>query len=197
MVFAAGLALGAIGLALAARLSRTEGAPTANPVPATSYVVQKMHWEYVDRSEPMRESEPAGAGRPVAVFGKREAAEAHRATLEEAARPGVNPFDHPFQPGGYGTLSFPALEGVTTTPTGEFIDWAAAEGLNPPEGQKRLWEENMARPKAYREYFVPASFAAWRQWWEAQVRGDEARERRVWDRLDRVRFFAVVEVEGR
>lgn len=158
------------------------------------YIVRKLYWHYRDRSEPFQESDPPGAGFPEKVFGDRAAAEAYRRDREREERKGRCPFEH----GRGDGPSFPSLDRVTSTPTGEFIGWLAAEGLNPPPEQLAAWEADQRRSASARGWDPRSdSFRAWWSWWDANLRGREGEPvcDRVWDKLDQVRFFEVVETE--
>jgi hypothetical protein len=82
-------------------------------------------------------------------------------------------------------------------PTGEFIDWLEAEGLEPPAGQRAAWLAWEAQKHNSPRRYDPESYKAWWEWWHDNSRQWPAEQReRVWDRLDRVRFYDVVEVEA-
>jgi hypothetical protein len=159
------LLLGVAGGALAVLLVRpwagpAEREPSAQAQAPTVYVVQEVYWHYFDRSVPFWESEPAGAGFPRKVFTDREAADAYRRRLDRAARQDRNPFEH-----GRGMgKSFPSLDAFTSLPTGAFLDWLTAEGLNPPAGQKQAWLDFQQLPEG-RRMFDPSSYEAWWSWW--------------------------------
>jgi hypothetical protein len=157
-----------------------------------AFVVVRVHWRYVDNTCPYLESEPAGAGFPQKVFADRAAADAHCRELELAARvENGNPF--PF--GRDGVPSLPSLDDYTTTPTGVFLDWLETQGLDLPAGQRAAWEESQQRPMT--GAFDEDSYAAWVGWWADNAdQWDADLRERVWDKLDRVRFFEVVEVES-
>src|SRR5947209_10900464 len=143
-------------------------------VPA--YVVQQVHWEYNDEyfyrldgdaGEFGEEgSEEAG---PLRTFLSRKKAEAWWRRREEEARGDQSPFD-------YGALGGD-LDDYSTLSPGEFRDRLRAAGVSPPSfgenGRLRdgLWE-----------------------WWEREVIDMTAAQRSaVWDALDRVRFYEIVE----
>lgn len=158
-----------------------------------AYVVQKVYWHYRDRSEPYLESEPSGAGFPEKVFLDRGLADAYRAQREREERKGRCPFEHGR---GWGH-SFPSLADFTNMPTGEFIDWLEAEGLEPPPGQRAAWEAWQRLPSNAR-HFDHASYTAWWTWWDSRFRSREGEPicDRIWEKLDKVRLLEVVEVEG-
>jgi hypothetical protein len=178
----------ALGVALGAALVVVIRGRAA---PAPRYVVQKVYWHYADRSIPYVESEPGGAGFPQAVYADRAAADAACRDLDLKGREDAgNPFLH-----GRGVgRSYPSLADYTSTPTGEFLDWLQAEGIPPPVGQREAWELYEKAP-AGRRRFSPESHGAWWSWWEDNSgRWPPDRRARVWDKLDRVRFYEVVEV---
>jgi hypothetical protein len=188
---AAGLACGAAAALWLARGWRSE--EPAAPKAGKAYVVQRVPWQYVDRSEPMRDPEPGGAGFPLKVFSDRAAAEAYRRPLEREARQGENPFNYGRYPGG----SFPSLADHTSMPTGEFIAWLEAEGLEPPAGQRQAWLAWEAQKQSHPGRYDEGSYKAWWEWWhENSGRWPAEQRERVWDRLDRVRFYDVVEVDA-
>jgi hypothetical protein len=180
------LALGFAVGAVSAVLVRGRAAP-----PEARYLVQKVYWHSVDRAVPLVESDPPGAGYPQKVYADRAAAGAGCRALERQAREEVG---NPFQHGRGWGRSFPSLADYTSTPTGEFLDWLAAEGITPPAGQREAWEAFQKLPEGRRR-FSPESHGAWWSWGEDNS-GRWAPEQRekVWDKLDRVRFYEVVEV---
>lgn len=100
----------------------------------------------------------------VASFDSFDAAEAYRAGRELDVRGRLNPFR-------CGT----AFYTLTTLPEVVFCDWVADAGLTPPE-----------RPAV--------GFADWVGWWEtASGAWSDEQRARVWDGLNRVRFFEVIE----
>ena len=189
-----GVVCGAAAAAWLADAFRNRGDDgVADAAKDKAYLVQRVSWQYTDRSEPYRESEPSGAGYPEKVFfADRAAAEAYRHDREREERKGRCPFEHGR---GWGR-SYPSLEDFTSTPTGEFIDWLAAEGLDPPARQRAAWATRQGSPETATG-FVQSSFDDWRMWWDANFRSREGEPDcdRIWDKLDRVRFFEVFEVE--
>jgi hypothetical protein len=156
-----------------------------------AYVVVRVYWRYVDRSSPHLESEPAGAGFPLKVFADRAAADAHCRELDRAARAKCG---CPFVFGRDGVPSLPSLDDYTTTPTEVFFDWLEGQGLEPPAGQRAAWEAYRQRPPS--GDFNQDSWYAWVGWWVDNAGGwDAGLRERVWDMLDRVRFYEVVEVD--
>ena len=103
----------------------------------------------------------------VASFDDPQSAEAERRTREAAARERVNPF-------ASGLAPFEQ----TSMPPGVFRDWLLDGGIDPPA-----------------EFDDPG---AWGRWWEAESPGWTADQRaKVWEALDRVRFFRVEERPAR
>jgi hypothetical protein len=99
----------------------------------------------------------------------REEAEQDRADREESARARVNPF----------IVGGDALHYQTSLDEGRLHDWALDAGVTPPnpgKGGKRNWA----------------------RWWEKESpRWEEGQRRRMWEALDRVRFFTVTERPAR
>jgi hypothetical protein len=101
-------------------------------------------------------------------YKSRVAAERDCRRRETAARAAVNPF----------TCGGPALHYQTSLDADRLHDWLLDAGLEPPAAQddKRDW-------------------AGW--WRQTHDRLSEAQRERVWEALDRVRFFEVVERPAR
>lgn len=100
----------------------------------------------------------------LASFDTFDAAESDRIRREHEVRGRVNPF--------WCGTTFRAL---TTFPEPVFADWVADVGLTPPE-----------RPAV--------GFTDWAGWWAAgHATWTEEQRARVWDGLNRVRFFEVIE----
>ena len=188
-----GVACGAAAaLWIAGAFRKTGAEPVARKDTGKAYVVVRVYWRYVDGSSPQLESEPAGAGFPLKVFADRAAAAAHCRELERAARAKCG---CPFSFGRDGVPSLPSLDDYTTTPTGAFLDWLEDQGLEPPAGQRAAWEASRQRPAS--GDFQKDSWDAWVRWWVDNAgQWDADLRERVWDKLDRVRFFEVVEVES-
>ena len=162
------------------------------PKPAAKvYVVQKIYWHYSDRSLPFHESEPEGAGFPQKVFADREKADAHCRTLNLAARA---EYGNPFPYGRGWGHSFPSLRDYTTMPTGEFIAWLEAEGIAPPPARRKPGSvrEAAGGPPPVR----PGQLHGLVDVVERLRRWTAEQRNRIWDKLDRVRFYEVVEVES-
>jgi hypothetical protein len=134
--------------------------------PGPSFVVQRIRWTEPGpyrRLGEWRRRLPAAY--PVATFTDPAAARAECRRLEEEARQGVNPF----------TLGGPALFYQTSLDAGRLHDWLLDRGVTPP-----------TKPGA--------GHAPWRSWWDAghERMGGQERDA-VWEALDKVRFFEVVE----
>jgi hypothetical protein len=100
----------------------------------------------------------------VQSFATYEEAEADRRRREAAAREQVNPF----------RCSGPALHDRTSLDEGRLHDWLLDAGLTPPKPGKKGRD--------------------WAGWWEkAKRRMTGPRREKVWEALDKVRFFEVVE----
>lgn len=187
--FLVGGLCGALAGAALTRWARDEtGRSMAGKKRAKVYVVQRVDWRYRDRSLPLEQSEPPGAGFPLKAFSGREAAAAYCRKLQRRGRKQVNPFAH--------GKSFPALDDFTSTPTDQFIAWLEQQGVKPPEGELARWRA-CQDGTSYPKQFDQDSFDAWLGWWsENAPLWDAKRLNRIWDRLDRVRLFEVVEVEA-
>ncbi len=142
-------------------------------VPA--YVVQPVHWEYNDEYYYRLGGEADELGdEPSDVpaqrtFLSRKKAEAWRRKREEEARGDQDPFD-------YGALGGD-LEDYSSLSPEEFRDRLRGVGLSPPS-----FGENGRLPDALWE------------WWEREVADmTPAQRSAVWDALDRVRFYEIVE----
>jgi hypothetical protein len=138
-------------------------------VPA--YVVQQVHWEYNDEYFYRLDDETGemGGPAPLCTFLSRVKAEAWWRKREELARGDQSPFD-------YGALDG-HLDDYSTLSPAEFSDRLRAAGVSPPSfgenGRLRdcLWE-----------------------WWDRSVIAMTPEQRSaVWDVLDRVRFYEIVE----
>src|SRR5262249_46321262 len=109
---------------------------------------------------------------------------------QEEQKAVINPFAY----GG----SFPALDDFTSTPTAEFIAWLEQQGLQPPDGERQRWQQWQSGPQVVGGYDQDSqeSYDCWWFWWHDNApTWDGELRRRVWERLDKVRLFEVVEVE--
>jgi hypothetical protein len=142
------------------------------------YVVRWLHdyfYYEIDGGNPQC---PAAA-RLVRAFTDPIEAEEYRQALERgraAPPPEANPF-HGLRRGYMDGQRIHCLADLTSLPEGVFLDWLLDGELSPPE------------PDA-------AGRRDWAAWWEASTKTmrDDQR-RRVWQALDRIRFFEIVETE--
>lgn len=152
----------------------------------THFVVSRLNWK-LNRDRAFVRG--AGAAR-VAAFATFEAAEADRAAREAAVRQLVNPFRCGSAWGERSHL-----------PEHVFRDFVADAGIEPPtlvpvstthpNGEPLLPHERRVLERAP----APAgTFRDWDAWWDAVAPALSAEQRgRVWEGLDRVRFFQVQE----
>ena len=141
----------------------------------TAYVVQQVHWEYNDEYFFRLDGETGELGEgpdgpaPLHTFLSRTKAEAWWRKREELARGDQSPFD-------YGTLGGRVEDYGNLTPA-EFRDRLRVAGVSPPS-----FDED-GRPRG----------ALW-EWWDRNVADmTPAQRSAVWDALDRVRFYEIVE----
>jgi hypothetical protein len=169
------------GLLLAAalwwgRADRPEG-DLARSTPQTVYVVQELNWRFTARVDPevLDEGRP---GKPVKAFGDRDRASAFCRDLNRQKR-GVNPFRYRPEPthGSY-------LDQYATRGEDALLALVRSEGLTPPV-------RDADPSKDYHGLYGEP----WVIWWEEHWEGwDDRLGERLWDALDRVRFYEVVEV---
>jgi hypothetical protein len=178
--------LGAAGgivaaLLLAAALWRGRAlapdAEVARTAPQKVFVVQELNWRYIGRGDPyvLDEGRP---GKPVKVFVDRDRADAFCRDLNRQKR-GVNPFRYQPEPtdGSY-------LDQYATKGEDALLAFVRSEGLTPP-----VRDSDPA--KDYHGLYGEP----WVLWWEGHRKGwDDGLVERLWDALDRVRFYEVVEV---
>jgi hypothetical protein len=120
--------------------------------------------------QPLEEADRGPLRVPEAVFFNRPAAERDRDRRNVAARELLNPF----------WLFHGELEWLTSAPETEFRDRLRILGLTPP--------------LSYATNFGPST--DWWLWWDAESANWTAEQRSaVWDLLDKVRLFDVVEIE--
>lgn len=101
--------------------------------------------------------------RRIAWFDDPDAAAADRFAREQRVRDKHNPFS-------FG----PVLHYLTTFPLGVFRDWLMDDGIEPPEG-------------------LGTEADLWRLWWdEATPQLSRGQRERVWEGLNRVRFYDVI-----
>jgi hypothetical protein len=156
------------------------------PPPTTHFVVSRLNWR-VDWNRGFVRA--AGDAR-VSAFADFATAETDRAAREAAAREVVNPF----RCGGtWGERSH--------MPEPVFRDFIADAGIEPPTLVPVPTTHPDGRPvtpperrKLEREAPPPGTFRDWTAWWDAVAPALSAEQRgRVWEGLDRVRFFRVEE----
>jgi hypothetical protein len=136
--------------------------------PRKVYLVQRKGWSFDDYQQEFDHDPDAGGGVPVRAFASRARAEACARNLERAARKEVSPFVF----GDLGYLSSLSLE--------EFCDFLRTLKVRPPP------IESLERHP----------FARWREWWDEHAGGlSEGKRDAIWDMLDRLRFYEVVETE--
>jgi hypothetical protein len=139
------------------------------------FLVQETNWAYGEgwgewmwmtgRHEAGKLAEVPG-GTPVRLFLDREKAESFRRTQEEARRRKVNPFEY-----------CTALADCTSFPPKVLHDWLLDAGLTPPT------------PKSQDD------LTTWKVWWNKSKKTMTEQQRaKVWEALDRFRFFEVVEL---
>jgi hypothetical protein len=129
------------------------------------YLVQKVRWERNwENPKEWYFCPDPEAGAPIKAFTDRNAAEAFRLSLERQARAGCNPFQHGHD-----------LADLTALPEGPLRDWLLDAGLTPPK-----WKLN------------PVVLSGW---WDQHAEAmTELQRDKVWEALDRVRFYTVVDL---
>lgn len=169
-VFIAGAALLAGGFWLG-RASRPEE-DSARPTPQPGFVVQELSWRFRARGLPLV-LDDGRPGKPVRAFAERGRAAAHCRQLNLRRRATENPFRYmPEATGG----SF--FDQYTTRGAAAFPALVRAEGLTPPA---HAGEDELA--------------SVWADWWdEHRQEWDDRLVGRLWDALDRLSFYEVVEV---
>jgi hypothetical protein len=176
---AAGLFVGAVVLAAVlwwGGVLQPEAGPEPSP-PRKVYVVQEIAWRFTARGDPyvLDDGRP---GRPVKAFLDRDRADAHCRELTRQRQRKENPFC--YQPeetsGSY-------LDQYASRGEAAFLALLRSEGRTPavraPDPSQRLFPE------------------PWVTWW-AEARGPDRDGRltqRLWDALDRVRFYEVIELD--
>jgi hypothetical protein len=159
--------------------------------PKTHFVVSRVNWRVAGRER--TRIRLAGETR-VAAFEDYDSAEADRASREAAARKLVNPFRC-----GATWLDRSSL------PEAVFRDFIADAGIEPPtlvplpglgaNGKPLSFYE---RQQLRKEPLPAGSFRDWADWWDARAASLSAEQAvRVWEGLDRVRFFRVDERPAR
>jgi hypothetical protein len=128
------------------------------------YLVQKVRWEHNWETPEWLLCPDPEVGAPVKAFTDRNTAEAFRLSLERQARAGRNPFQH-------GQL----LADLTSLPEGPLRDWLLDAGLTPPQGKLN-----------------PVALSGW--WDHHANEMTELQRDKVWEALDRVRFYTVLDL---
>jgi hypothetical protein len=124
-----------------------------------------LAWQWEYGREAGRLAKTA-CGTPVKLFTDREKAEAFRRKQEAAQRQKVNPFEY-----------CAALADCTSFPPNVLHDWLLDAGLTPPTTD----------PKD--------ELKSWKAWWKQSRKTLTAQQRaKVWEALDKFRFFEVVEL---
>ena len=155
------------------------------PTPATHFVVSRVNWRVAgyDRAFARLPGETR-----VAAFGDFDAAEADRATREEAARKLVNPFR-------CGTV----WADRSRLPEPVFRDFIKDAGLEPPAIVAPAFDPSSPRylPGVRIKHLIDTQateFPTWADWWDTTAPTLSAElVARVWEGLDRVRFFQAEE----
>jgi hypothetical protein len=147
----------------------------ARATPRTVYVIREYSWRFRARGDPLV-LDDGRPGRPVTAFAERRRADAHCRQLNLQKR-AANPFR--YMPEATGGDFF---DQYTTLGEAAFLALLRAEGLTPPALPTRsAGEDDLAR--------------AWADWWDGHRKGwDDRLVGRLWDALDRLTFYEVVEV---
>jgi hypothetical protein len=175
----AALIAGALLLAAGFRLGRASRPQedTARATPRTVYVIQEFSWRFRGSREPLL-LDDGRPGKPVKAFAERGRADARCQELNRQRRATSNPFRYmPEATGG----SF--FDQYTTMGAAAFPALLRAEGLAPPPADSLAHgdEDDLAR--------------VWADWWdEHRKEWDDRLAERLWDALDRLSFYEVVEV---
>jgi hypothetical protein len=154
--------------------------------PATHFVVSRLTW----RSGWDRVFVRMSGETRVAAFADFDSAEADRATRERAVRARVNPFDCGTTWGERAHMPEPVFR--------DFIHDAGIELPTivpaPTTDEDGLALSRQARRLKQREVPPAGTFRSWAVWWAATAPALSVEQvARVWDGLDRVRFFRVEE----
>ncbi len=128
------------------------------------HLVQKVRWEHNWEDPDWLFCPDPEAGAPVKAFTDRTAAEAFRQGLEREARVGRNPFQHGQE-----------LSDLTSLPEGPLRDWLLDAGLTPPKAKLNL-----------------TVLSGW--WGHHEEELTELQRDKVWEALDRLRFYIVVDL---
>jgi hypothetical protein len=134
------------------------------------FMVAAPYWHYNDE---YHYTKPDGLT-PYKAFRTREAAEAERERMEDGARDVMEM--HPFQINGLG-------------------DWSAVSSLSQDEAAERVKALGLQPPVvAPHPYSEGKEMRDWETWWD-EVEMTPSQCNGVWDLLDKVRFWEVIEVE--
>jgi hypothetical protein len=128
------------------------------------YLVQKVRWERDWENPDWFYCEDPELGAPVKAFTDPNAAEAFRRGLERQERANRNPFQHGQE-----------LSELTSLPEGPLRDWLLDAGLTPPKAKLNL-----------------AVLSGW--WGHHEEEMTELQRDKVWEALDRLRFYTVVDL---
>jgi hypothetical protein len=179
--------LGAAGgivaaLLLAAALwwgwTRTPEAEVARAIPQKVFVVQELNWRFPARGDPYIQDE-GRPGKPIKVFVDRDRAWAFCRDLNRQKRAGQNPFWYQPEPTDGSYLDQYASKGDDA-----LLAFVRSEGLTPPI-------RDPDPSKGYHGLYGEP----WVIWWDKHREGwDDRLVERLWEALDRVRFYEVVEL---
>lgn len=112
------------------------------------------------------------AGTPLKAFRDPAKATEHCQALERKHRAKANPFD-------YGN-PYRGLDEVSSLDADRFHDWLLDAGIDPPA---------QARAKSF-------TLEGWSKWWAKSKKSlSEYQQAKVWEALDKVRFYSVIELD--
>jgi hypothetical protein len=150
----------------------------ATTIRGALFFVQTIRWEPVFDTEEMElknvhfSCPVSKPGAPVKAFTNRDAADDYCRRKEEEARGRHNPYLPNPNPFRFGE----GLKDQTSLPEGILCDWLLDAGLSPPRARKQGGRN-------------------WQAWWKAErVRMTSEQRNKVWEALDKVRFYRVVEL---
>lgn len=123
-----------------------------------------------ERYQPRTDADEGSVRVPVAILTDRNAAQRERSRREATARELLNPF----------WLLYGDLESLTSLPEADLHERIRALGIAPPVPIRGAFGERMD----------------WAAWWDAESPNwTAARCSAVWDALDKVKLFEVIECE--